>query len=200
MRQLTLAQYESFLASEAKYRPTEEEKKLAYAYSAACKSKAERPISIERRECTLHKKAANKVREYRRYSSFERYLKELDRAAIRQRKSQQKRTDWITPFAIKEEVDEVRVYWMRRLFSIQKRSFNCSLTVEDLLLLHENTPVCPVFGTPLLRDKDTQVDQIKPGEGYHVGNVQLLSALANRIKSNATAEQVQAVASFMQKQ
>lgn len=197
MRQLTLDMYARYLQAEANARPTEEEIQLAKEYMYAnLPSRATRPTSSERQLSEKHKKAHNRCREYRRCNSFERYLKEQDRQATKQRKQKQKRNDWVTSYQIAEEVDETKAYWMRRLLTIQKRADSCSLTVEDLVSLHEQQPVCPIFGTPLLLDKDTHVDQIVAGKGYHVGNVQLLSALANRMKSDATPEQLKTFAAY----
>lgn len=197
MRQLTLDMYARYLQAEAKARPTEEEIQLNKEYTYAnLPSRENRPTSNERKASDKHKKAFNRCREYRRCNSFERWLKEQDRQATKQKKQKQKRNDWVTRYQIAEEVDETKAFWMRRLSLIQRRTYNCTLTVEDLISLHEQQPVCPIFGTPLLLDKDTQVDQIVAGKGYHKGNVQLLSSLANRMKSDATPEQLQTFAAY----
>jgi hypothetical protein len=197
--QLTLWQYESWLAVEAKARPTAEEITMANAYRDSKGCRSERPISKVRRDCELHRKAYNKIREYRRCKTFELYIKELARSKTRQRKQLQLRKDWVTPTAIAKETDVNKAYWMTRVrrkqMSLPVTLF--SLTADYLMQLHAETPVCPVFGTPLLLDKDTQIDQIIAGKGYHKGNVQLLSALANRMKNNATPEQLKTFARWV---
>lgn len=64
--------------------------------------------------------------------------------------------------------------------------------------------VCPVFKTPFvfvgakkMRPESPTLDKIKPELGYIEGNVAVISAKANAIKSNATAEEIQAVADWL---
>lgn len=66
---------------------------------------------------------------------------------------------------------------------------------------------CPVLGIPLERsptqggrNASPSLDRRKPELGYIAGNVQVISLLANRIKSNATADQVAMVAAWMRAQ
>ena len=63
---------------------------------------------------------------------------------------------------------------------------------------------CPALGIPLLvgervTDNSPTLDKIIPALGYIRGNVVVISHLANRIKSNATPEQIRAVADFLDK-
>lgn len=63
---------------------------------------------------------------------------------------------------------------------------------------------CPVLGIALARrlgrkgggDASPSLDRIKPERGYVVGNIIVVSGRANRIKSNATIEELGAVADF----
>ena len=63
---------------------------------------------------------------------------------------------------------------------------------------------CPALGLELhaggrqSNDSPT-LDRIIPAKGYVEGNIQVISNLANKIKSSATPEQVMAVARFMQR-
>lgn len=74
------------------------------------------------------------------------------------------------------------------------------LTVADIKV----PTVCPVFGMPLVKniggashtDWSPTLDRIVPKLGYVPGNIIVVSSLANRIKSNATPEQIAAVAEF----
>ena len=63
---------------------------------------------------------------------------------------------------------------------------------------------CPILGIPLTyhsgkkaRDDAPSVDRIVPSLGYVVGNVQVISARANRIKNDATVEELQKIARYM---
>lgn len=77
------------------------------------------------------------------------------------------------------------------------------LTVDDIVI----PDTCPVLGLPLRRseglrasrDRSPSIDRIVPPRGYVRGNVVVVSMLANRIKSNATPEQIRKVADFYEK-
>ena len=64
---------------------------------------------------------------------------------------------------------------------------------------------CPVFGTPFVRGRVGPIstsptfDQIEPDKGYTIGNVEVISNRANRIKSDATAAEVMMVAQYLLK-
>jgi len=72
------------------------------------------------------------------------------------------------------------------------------LTIEDCIA----PSYCPVLGIPLIErggsqtDNSPSMDRIDPKGGYTKENTILISGLANRIKTNATVEQIQAVAKF----
>jgi hypothetical protein len=82
------------------------------------------------------------------------------------------------------------------LSSIKKRAkqkgLDFDLEVEDIL-----GTSCPIFGVELKRgsrqgpsDFAPSVDRIDNSKGYVKGNVQVLSNLANKMKANATPEQL----------
>tara|TARA_R110000787_G_C13114994_1_gene414101 strand:- start:76 stop:522 length:447 start_codon:yes stop_codon:yes gene_type:complete len=64
---------------------------------------------------------------------------------------------------------------------------------------------CPVLGIPLFftygsratKDNQPSLDRLDPSKGYVRGNVAVISFRANRIKSNATSDEVLAVADWM---
>ena len=66
---------------------------------------------------------------------------------------------------------------------------------------------CPALGTKFKRGKkdtgpvDTSpsLDRIIPERGYVKGNVQIISNLANKIKNNATPDQVLSVGNYLKK-
>jgi len=66
---------------------------------------------------------------------------------------------------------------------------------------------CPVFNTPLERNLGKRkwsryalsVDKIQPNLGYVTGNVQILSRLANNMKSDATPEELLLFADWIYK-
>lgn len=68
------------------------------------------------------------------------------------------------------------------------------------------TGVCPVFGFDLELNVDrgnpkaAEVDRIDPKEGYVKGNVTWLSARANRIKSDASLEELERIVEWLKSQ
>lgn len=62
--------------------------------------------------------------------------------------------------------------------------------------------VCPVFGLPFVwgngkTDFSPSLDRIDSSKGYEPGNVCVISWLANRLKSNATAQQLRQVCAYI---
>lgn len=81
--------------------------------------------------------------------------------------------------------------------SARLKGLDFNLTKEDIVI----PTICPVLGIPLYKDgskgaNTPSVDRIKPELGYVKGNILIVSLLANRIKTNATAEQILAVGKF----
>lgn len=77
----------------------------------------------------------------------------------------------------------------------KKSGIEFSLAPEDLHIPPDL--VCPVFGTHMQiatkqpnNPNSPSVDRIDPSIGYVKGNVQVISMLANRMKSNATKKQL----------
>jgi hypothetical protein len=73
------------------------------------------------------------------------------------------------------------------------------LTIDDVHI----PEICPAIGIPMKRgvgrqyDNSPSLDRIDPKKGYVKGNVAVISFLANRIKTNATADQVEAVSKWI---
>lgn len=94
------------------------------------------------------------------------------------------------------------------LMAIKSRSvmegIEFNLTESDLKI----PELCPVFGTELLSgrapgkrtDATPTVDRIEPSRGYTKGNVRVISWRANRLKNNATLEEIEAIAAYMRRE
>lgn len=73
-----------------------------------------------------------------------------------------------------------------------------NLTLDDF----EVPKNCPIFKKPLVvgsggvTDWSPELDRIIPSKGYVRGNVIVISRRANRIKNDATVEELQLIASF----
>lgn len=77
----------------------------------------------------------------------------------------------------------------------------------DLELADVETPVhCPVFGfalkynNPVLADSSPTLDRIWPEFGYVKGNVRVISWKANRLKNNASLEDLLALVSYLKEE
>jgi hypothetical protein len=66
------------------------------------------------------------------------------------------------------------------------------------------TESCPIFGIPLKRgmgifhDDSPSLDRIDPKLGYVKGNVKIISDRANRIKRDASIEELKAIIKYME--
>jgi hypothetical protein len=75
-----------------------------------------------------------------------------------------------------------------------------NLTKEDIVI----PEFCPVFGTRLehgtkpFHDNSPSLDRFKPELGYVKGNIYIISFRANRIKGNATLEEIEKVIKYIQ--
>lgn len=88
----------------------------------------------------------------------------------------------------------------------KQRSTNSNIPFDITYEDFDVPSVCPALGIPLtLHNKQggcansPSLDRIHPEKGYTKGNVCIISKRANSIKSDATWEEVQAVADFMKK-
>lgn len=84
----------------------------------------------------------------------------------------------------------------------RKRGIPFSLTVEDIVIPTH----CPILNIPLTRNlgahggtsSSASVDRIIPELGYVRGNIQVISLLANNMKSSASVEQLKQFAKWVQ--
>ena len=85
-----------------------------------------------------------------------------------------------------------------------KKNIDFNLTPEYLESIW--TGCCPIFGTELYRavdgmgsSKSAHLDRLDPNKGYTIGNVAWISGRANRIKYDATIEELRAIADWMER-
>lgn len=88
------------------------------------------------------------------------------------------------------------------LQSVRNRGKGCNLELSDIVI----PEVCPALGIPLeVNTKDRtkrpdnipSIDRVDPTKGYVKGNVRIISFRANRIKQDATEEELRAIAAYM---
>jgi len=79
----------------------------------------------------------------------------------------------------------------------REKSLPFSITVEDIVIPHN----CPVLGVSLSiggdRETSPTLDRIRPSLGYVPGNVIVISYRANRIKNDASLEEIEALFNWM---
>lgn len=100
--------------------------------------------------------------------------------------------------------DPVRALLITTRHRAKKLGREFSITEADIQI----PATCPILGIPLVpkmgragqvggfHDDSPSIDRIRNAEGYVPGNVVVISLRANRIKSNATVEELEAIAAF----
>ena len=100
-----------------------------------------------------------------------------------------------------------KVYWLNTMLVAKKVPKELRRKLLDIIELPD---VCPALGVPLnyagtgqegwsRKDDSASIDRIDSSLGYVEGNMQIISWKANRIKSNATEEEVFMVGEFLMK-
>jgi len=78
----------------------------------------------------------------------------------------------------------------------KKKGVPFELTSKDIYDIFPEDATCPILGMPFIAgvggscSNSISIDKIEPSLGYVVGNIQIISRLANVMKSNATPEQL----------
>ena len=72
-----------------------------------------------------------------------------------------------------------------------------TITKDDVFMPR----VCPVFGTKFVSKTPTAatLDRMDPARGYVPGNVNIISKRANRLKSNATPDEIRKLAAWVRR-
>lgn len=81
----------------------------------------------------------------------------------------------------------------------RKAGLVCTLTLDDIVIPSR----CPVFGIPIEHqtgkrqsDNSPSIDRIVPSLGYTKSNAVIVSFRANRIKNDATVEELKRLVQF----
>jgi len=97
----------------------------------------------------------------------------------------------------KDKEPRCSMYWgSKHRAKVLKVPF--TIVMEDIFIPKQ----CPVFGTDFVfnvlnDDNSPTLDRIIPAIGYVPGNIAVISRRANRIKSNATIEELESLVSFL---
>ena len=96
---------------------------------------------------------------------------------------------------------DVRTIYNRLKSSANKRNIEFNLTLPELNNL--SFPItCPILGIPLqynrgeALDNSYSVDRIDSTKGYSINNIEVISLRANKLKSNATMQEIQLLAEY----
>lgn len=91
----------------------------------------------------------------------------------------------------------IRFMLARARYRATQKGLGFNLVVEDIVV----PAVCPVLGIPIeiggRRDHRPSLDRVDNSLGYVRGNVVVLSWRANRLKNDATIEELEAVLKYM---
>lgn len=96
---------------------------------------------------------------------------------------------------------EIKTIYNRLKASAKRRGIPFNLTLTDLNNL--TFPIsCPVLGIPLkynrgmLQDNSYSIDRIDSTKGYEIENILVISWKANRLKNNASQEELSKISKF----
>jgi len=95
---------------------------------------------------------------------------------------------------------EIKSLYNRLKSSAKKRNIPFTLTLTELNNL--TFPIsCPILNIPLnsnnkQSDNSYSIDRIDSDKGYEIDNIIVVSWKANRLKNNATAEEMQKISDF----
>lgn len=101
---------------------------------------------------------------------------------------------------------EPKYYWLNKMLAVKKVKKEQRIHLLETMSLPD---YCPVFKVKLnyegtgegpgwtKKDNSPSIDQIVPGAGYTADNMQIICWRANRIKNDATPEELEKLAVFM---
>jgi len=100
------------------------------------------------------------------------------------------------------KLPEIKSIYNRLKASAKKRNIEFNLELHELWYI--DWPIsCPIFGMPLkfnrngVQDDSFSFDRIDSSKGYSIDNLVIISWKANRLKSNASLEELNTINSFI---
>ncbi|MCP1937389.1 hypothetical protein J2R95_003184 [Bradyrhizobium japonicum] len=106
---------------------------------------------------------------------------------------------WLTPTSYQRT--RIGVAFRNAKQNAKAKVLPFDLDVDYLLSIFPTDYVCPVLGIDMKfggdRDNSPSLDRIEPAKGYVKGNVAFISDRANRIKSDATLEELGRVYQYL---
>lgn len=125
---------------------------------------------------------------------------------VRRRKSPAKQLAYARKYQAKRR--ENFDYRLQMLLNASKqraavKKLEHTLTLEQLKSIYPKDNKCPVFGIELkfgnagFRENSPSIDKIDPKKGYTLDNVQIISWRANRLKTDASINELEMLLAFM---
>lgn len=106
---------------------------------------------------------------------------------------------WVNYIHLTEK--DFKLLWRNLKHSAEKRGIEFDLDIADLEII--GIPItCPILGIPLhfhtgkVQDDSISFDRIDPTNGYKVDNLIVISYRANKLKSDASLEELQKICNF----
>lgn len=170
-----------------------------------CKS-----CEIEKDETEFHKAAKNKANFGRKYickKCFNERYKDKKYLIRRELVKERRKIDKDYKQKLNKRVTKSHdKYWLRYLYNDAKKrakqkGIEFNITIDDIII----NDVCPLLGLVLQRnrgqlgDNSYSIDRICPELGYVPENVWVISYKANRIKNNATLNELQMITNNLAK-
>jgi hypothetical protein len=97
---------------------------------------------------------------------------------------------------------DIRTIYSRLKSSAKSRNIQFDLTLTELYTL-DYPLTCPILGIPLKchrggpKDDSYSVDRIDSSLGYTIDNIHIISFRANRIKNDATNQEITKIHQFL---
>jgi hypothetical protein len=100
---------------------------------------------------------------------------------------------------LRHRKDPRHYLWLQASRRARDLGLPFEITEEDIVIPDR----CPVFGFKIrifhsTRDRCISLDRVRPDLGYVRGNIAVISFKANRIKSDATPEEIRALADWIE--
>lgn len=104
----------------------------------------------------------------------------------------------------RKDKNPIHIYFVAKRSECKQKDIEFNLDEQYLIDIWTDT--CPIFHTPMKIGTgsrgdgyNSHLDRIDPNKGYIKGNVAWISGRANRIKYNATAEELRMIAEYIER-
>lgn len=175
--------------------------RIPTSYTLTVEQKEERATKRRARALTDEQKAAKREYDIRRRAGYASRKKELEQAPDRKLA----RTEWLRGRRTKPQI-ALALLVANAKYRAKRRGIEFTITPADI----EMPAKCPVLGIDIehgnsdqsltARDCAPSLDRRDNQKGYLPGNVRVISWRANRLKNDATVEELEAVLRYMKKE